>query len=269
MNWGKAKTILIVFLLFTTVVLYLMLYTSNSKRNVISDETVTNSITILNQRGIKLEPSLIPKKLDSAPIYTVENALIDQESFVASALGEDFSFENDIYTSKNGTLAFWGDRFSVTYPNGLDTDKALKSPAEKARAYLLTLGLDLYETDVVVKNDAKGTFTVTFSKKLDKLPFFDRSIKCTLKGEKITGAEGSWFYNEEYSPTQASLDSVPSLLIKYSSENKSFTNIEINKITLGYAINENSVYHKKATVLPVYQVETKDNKVFYIDARER
>ncbi len=269
MNWGKAKTILIIFLMFTTVLLSIMLHTSNSKRNTISDDTVTNSIKILNDRGIKIEQSLIPKKLESAPIYTVENALVDQKAFVKSALGDSFTFENDIYTSPNGTLAFWGDRFSVTYQNGLDTDKALKSPAEKARAYLLTLGLDLYETDVLVKNDATGTFTVTFSSKLNKLPFFDRSITCTLKGEKLIGAEGSWFYNEEFSPTQASIDSLPSLLIKYSNENKAFTNIEIKKITLGYAINENNIYHKKATVLPVYQVETADNKTFYIDAREK
>ena len=269
MNWSKAKTILIIFLLFTTLLLSTMLHTSNSKRRTISDDTVTNSIKILSDRGVKIEPSLIPKRLESATIYTVENALIDQKEFVKSALGENFTFENDIYTSPLGTLLFWGDRFSVTYPDGIDTDKALKSPAEKARAYLMTLGLDLYKTDVIVKNDATGTFTVAFSSKLDNLPFFDRSIKCTLKGEKLIGAEGSWFYNEEYSPTQVSLDSVASLLIKYSSENKLFSNIEINKITLGYAINENNIYHKKATVLPVYQIETADNKVFYIDARQK
>jgi len=269
MNWGKAKTILIIFLLFTTLLLSAMLHTSNSKRNTISDDTVNNAIKILSQRNITIEPSLIPKSLESAPIYTVENALIDQKAFVKAALGEKFTFDNNLYTSEKGTLAFWGDRFSVTYPNGLETDSALKSPAEKARAYLLTLGLDLYKTDVLVENDATGVFTVSFSSKLDKLPFFDRSIKCTLRGERLIGAEGSWFYNEEFSPSQASLDSVPSLLIKYLNENTAFSNIEITKLTLGYAINENSIYHKKATVLPVYQLETADNKVFYIDARQK
>lgn len=266
MNWSRAKTILIVFLLFTAIFLYAMIYTSNSKRNTISSETVENSIKILNSRGIKIDSSLIPNTIDSMQIYTVDNVVTDYNALAESILGGDVTQNGNTFSSNKGSIVFEGDRFSVTFTDGIDTDKADKSPSDKARTYLKIHGIDLYDTDVKVENDANGVFTATFTSKLGDLPFFDRSITCTLKGEKIISIEGSWFTKSDTATTQISLNSLPSILIKYSHENKEFQNIEISEILLGYAINENNVFHKQATVLPVYRITANNGKVFYVDA---
>ncbi len=267
MNWSRAKTILIIFLLATCLLLSGMLYNSARKSSQIQPDTIQYATTILKERGITVNPSVIPTNIKAVKIYTADNCISDYADFAKLVFSDCVETNGGEYTSELGTLSFNGDRFTIKYTNGIQTDPKLKSPAEKAKAYLLPLGIDVSDASVNVSNDAQGLFTVSFQNKLDSSQFFDSRIDIELLGEKIVSVDGVWFQKNDTPPTSVMLDSAPGLLVKFASVTPEFSNIEITSLTFGYAINEKGVYHKETTVLPVYQLVTADNQIFYIDAR--
>lgn len=269
MNWSKAKTILIIFLLCTSFILSYMLASSNENNKTINPQTVEHTINLLDKRGIKVSGELISKRIPNELIYNVENVITDYSSFAETVFPACVPGENNFYTAQDGTgtINFFADRFNIKYPNGYPTSHKLKSPADKARAYLMTIGIDVGNANVSVENDAEGIFTVSFTNTLGKYPFFDCNIKAVLKGENIMNVSGTWFNQLDISPAQSGLKPLTSLLIDYSAYTKTFTNIEITDINFGYSINEFGVYHKQSTVSPIYQIVTSDGKFFYIDAR--
>lgn len=267
MNWTKAKNILIVFLLLTFLLLSAMLYDSEKNSSQIQPETVDYAINLLHERGIEIDPQIIPGTIDTMHILEVENVITDYSSFAKLAIPDCTQTSDVVYSSEKGTIEFYGDSFTLSYTNGHKTDKKLKSPAEKAKAYLAGLEIDVSTASVSTSNNAEGLFTVTFVKIVEGLSFFDCKLTVTFDGENIINVSGTWFKEAPLPTTSVTIDFPHGLLIKYSSSNEDFSDIVVTDLTLGYAINENGVYHKQATLIPVYRVTTTDNRVFYIDAR--
>lgn len=269
MNWSRAKSILIVFLLCTSIVLSYSLISSREKSRTINPQTIEHTINLLELRGITVSSNLIADKISSERIYNVENVIADYKTFAETVFPGCTPGENNFYYSNDGTaeINFFADRFKVTFKNGYPTSHKLKSPSDKARAYLISIGIDVGDSKVTVANDAEGIFTVSFTNTLGSHPFFDCNIQAVLKGENLMSVSGTWFKELEILPSASELKPLTSLLTDYSSHNKEFTGIEIADITLGYSINEHGVYHKQSTVSPIYQVITTEGKIFYIDAR--
>ncbi|MBQ7793366.1 MAG: hypothetical protein IJ366_02490 [Clostridia bacterium] len=266
MNWSRAKSILIFFLILTNLFLASMLVRSAINNTRILPETVNNAVLLLKERKVTVDASVIPTKIETKRIFTVENVIADYTEFAKKVLGENFSILDNTYSTETASITFNGDSFSIKYNDGIETDVKLKTPTEKSRAYLAALGIDTSKASAEVKNDAHGLFTVTFTEKLGNMLFFDRRVSVELLGERIVSAGGCWFTKTDVSSTQSTLDSVPSLLVKYASGNAEFSNIEISDITLGYAIGEANVFHKTANVLPIYEISCTDGRVFFIDA---
>lgn len=268
MNWSKAKTILIVFLLCTGGILLSMLVNSTIKSNNISPETVAHAVQLLNSRAIKVDTALIPTTLKTERMYTVENVISDYATFadIIFPTGCTSASDNDYFTD-TAKLTFDGDSFSISSTVGIPTDDKLKAPSEKAAAYLLDLGIDVSDAVTEVSNDSKGLFTVCFTKKLGGLPLFDCKINVELLGTSIVNVSGCWFNKIDAASPMSKLESVPGLLVKFASENSDFTNLEITGLAPGFAINESGVFHMKATVLPVYEILCSDGRKFYVDAR--
>ncbi len=269
MIWSKAKTILILFLLMTSILLSAMLYNSEIKSNHIEPQTISYAVNLLKEKGISINPNLIPSELGSVPVFEAKNVVSDYYEFARLVFPDCYQVSDASFASNNGTIEFYGDNFRISFASGVDTDKKLKSPSEKAKAYLSTIGIDTSVAEIDTSNDSQGLFTVNFTNVLEDMLFFDSKISVTLKGEKITSINGTWFTNNESLSSYAPLDSAPGLLVKFSAQNKEFSNLEITHLELGYAINEEGVFHKQSSILPVYQIITTDGRELYIDARRR
>ncbi|MEE0944509.1 MAG: hypothetical protein UIM24_03555 [Clostridia bacterium] len=269
MNWNKAKNILILFLLFTSILLSAMLFSSEKKSKQVEPQTVTYALKLLKDKGVKVSPELIPITLGTVPVFESENAVTDYDEFAKRIFPINTKITDNLFTSQDGSIVFNGDSFSINFNNGIDTDTKLKSPSEKAKSYLSTIGIDVFNAEVNTSNNAQGLFTVSFTEILDNKRFFDSQISVNLLGKKIISVNGTWFTKKSTLSNNASLDSAPGLLIKFASENNDFTNLEISSLELGYAINEQGVFHKQSTILPVYQIITTDGRKFFIDARRK
>ncbi len=269
MNWNKAKSILIVFLLCTSLILSYMLISAKEKSMAINPKTVEHTINLLSEKGITVSSDQISKRISTELIYNVENVISDYAAFAEKVFPACTPGENNSYISEDGSgkINFFADRFNITYYDGYPTSHRLKSPADKAREYLLSIGIDVGDAEITTANDSEGIFTVSFTNLLGKHPFFDCNIKAVLKGENLMSISGTWFDEVDILPAQSELKPLTSLLIDYSAHTADFRNIEIADITFGYSINEYGVYHKQSTVSPIYQIISTNGKIFYVDAR--
>ncbi len=268
MNWSKAKTIMILFLLMTNIFLITILADSYIKRYRVSPEIIDAAVSLLQSRGIMVSPDLIPTKISSEKLYTVENVISDYETFASLVLGDsaivssEFSFSNEI-----STLSFSGDNFNLDFPSGLAVNG--QSPQESVTEYLKTLNINVSSAELFEDYDENGGINITFIQNISGKPFFDCRVNIYYLNGKILSVNGCWFNKVENSVTATSmLQSVPATLVKFSSQNTDITDTKITSIKLGYAINEKGVFHKQATVLPVYEITTSSNETYYIDARE-
>lgn len=269
MNWSKAKSIMIVFLLCTSLILSYMLISAKEKSLTINPQTIERTVNLLEKRGVSVSNDLISKRISTELIYNVENVITDYAVFAEKVFPSCTPGENNSYMAPDGSgkINFFADRFNITYPDGYPTSHRLKSPADKAREYLISIGIDVGGAEVTTANDSEGIFTVSFTNSLGKYPFFDCNIQAVLKGENLMSISGTWFDEVDILPSQSELKPLTSLLIDYSTHNQAFSNIEIIDMSFGYSINEYGVYHKQSTVSPIYQIITADGKLFYIDAR--
>ncbi len=266
MNNARAKTILIVFFLLTNIILLIMLLDSYNQFISIPEETVKTTTEFLSQRGIEISEELIPRKIGKEKLITVTNVIDTYENFAKKALSDNLTNENGIYKNESATVNFYGDRFRITFKDGIATNDKDRSPSDKAKSYLKSIGINTNGAHITSTNNSEGLFWVTFNKSFYKKPFFDCMITVELKGKSITSVHGSWFEKSEHDQT-VRLSSAPSLLVSHFAKNPDLKNVKVTNLESGYAISENGVFHKQVTLLPVYAVTTDKYEKFYIDAR--
>lgn len=266
MNNARAKTILIVFFLLTNLCLFILLMNSYSNYIRVPEEIITTTVNLLLERGIDIDSSLFPSKIGKQKQIVVNNVIETYEDFAKLILMEEPIIENGVFKTDTASVNFYGDRFRITYHNGLETSTKDRSPADKVRTFLSAAGIDTDGASVSSDNNAEGIFTVTFRKAFYKKPFFDCVVTAELKGTKIMTVHGSWFNKEEVKKTLL-LSPVTSLLVNYSAKNPGFRDVRITSLKPGYAICENGVFHKQVTLIPVYEVTADNKDTFYIDAR--
>ena len=266
MNNSRAKTILIIFFMLTNMcLLTLLLHSYNTYRSV-PEEVINTTVELLHERGISIDKELVPKSIGIQKQILVENIITTHDDFAVNLLGENTK-KNDVgYYSETGQLSFTGDKFHLKYKEGYETNKKMKSPADKAKDYLKTMGISTKGAAISSSNNDKGIFSVIFTKMLHGKPFFDCNIKINIAGTKIVEVTGSW-YNKISTDANQLTKSASGLLVNYTAKNPEFTNVKITNLKPGYAINEDGVFHKQAVLLPVYEITTDNNKKIYIDAR--
>lgn len=269
MNWSKAKTILILFLLCTNIFLLSIIINSYHKRTKVPEEVINSTVALLNGRNIKIDSSLIPAVINDEKIFSVENVISDYESFARLALKNDITPTDNGFSSDNASIKYKGDRFYISFTEGIDTPDELKSPADKAKAYLKGIGIEPKNAEITVTNDANGVFTVAFTQVIDNKPFFDCKVSVELDKTKIMAVYGCWFTKDEDSGTPSTLESVPGLLVKFSAQNPDLADGTILKLKSGYAVDENEsgIFHKQTMIIPVLEITMSDENKYYIDAR--
>lgn len=266
MNNARAKTILIVFFLLTNIILLIMLLDSYNRFISIPEETIKTTADFLSHRGIQINEDLIPNKIGKEKIITVTNVIDTYENFAKKVLPDNPTIENGVYKNESATVNFYGDRFRITFKDGISTSEKDRSPSDKARTYLNSIGINTNGAHITSNNNAEGLFSVTFSKSFYKKPFFDCTVTVELKGKSITSVHGCWFERTQAEQT-VRLASAPSLLVSYFTKNPNYKDVKVTSLQSGYAISENGVFHKQVTLLPVYAVTTDTNEILYIDAR--
>ncbi len=260
MNWHKAKTILIWFLVLINALLLYFNFSQNSYNNKIDDEIIAYTADILEGNGISINPEVVPKKKITPPQFEADNIITDYESFAKSVLGDDAkALSETVYSASKGKIEFSGDKFTYTSPAPL-----LSAEADKAEVLSLLAEFGINITEFEYEKSGNG---IKLFNRANGLEIFNSEI--TLENtDGGTVISGVWFLKlADNLPSATELKDVTSVLIDLlSSPSKPQSETEITALTLGYIIYEPESYHKTLVPIPVWQIEH-TNGTIYLDAR--
>ncbi len=270
MNWSKVKSVMIIFLILVNLSLlsYIVFEeVRTNKRNAQMADTVTE---LLLSKNITVDKKLVADcaKTDSAESFYVDNIVSNYEAFAKTILGELTTVAENSYKSELGSIKFKGDYFEATSSENkvLYEQKITTSNAQNvANKYLLSLGANINKADVQLTEE-NGTYTITYTKKINKLPVFATGLTIKMNESGIVRVSGSWYNAGSQEPSTVGLKSISGVLVEYM--NKTTDKTEITDMQLGYSALNLDTYHESVFLTPVWKISDKNGGVFYIDARE-
>ena len=267
MNWGKVKTILIIFFLFVDVFLALNVFPGNKKEP--TQDTINQTVEVLASRGISVSRDIVVQKRREYKTIEADNAIEDYEKFARTRLGDDINAVNGTSFSGNGgKVRFNGELFTFEAAETVQGDAVgTASDAQNiAKKYLVDLLPDLNKADVSSSIIPDG-YRIVFTNKLGGMPLFNSQVTVDVCMGSVKKISGSWFYKTESSGNENNLKSITSALIECISMFETGKGTEITSIDLGYTLFEENTYHKSAVLIPVWQICTANGQEIHIDAR--
>lgn len=268
MNWSRAKTILIILFLCTDLFLLGMYFTSRYSSSRISPRIIEDTVTVLKNNNITINPEIIPDKIQTVPYAEATNVISDYESFAKSVLGDNITQIKFGYENNTGKITFNGDSFEYTKNVGFGLDTAYVNDEQGAKdvasAELSRLGFDLSSASVNASKTENG-FSVYFKNSVNSLPIFVSEVTANLSDKGITSISGIWFNKASGKGEDTELKKVTSALIDFVPQLPNGG--EIVSLEKGYTIFDKASYHKSATLIPVWHISCKDGKTYILDAR--
>ena len=271
MNWYKAKTILIVFLIIVNALLFAYISYDNAVSLAKEEKVIGTVISLMEKKGITVEKELVLEKSKNKSIKAAyaENIITDYNEFSKLILGENTvkNSENS-YSSEVGTITFNDNRFLAVAnkPNVLKEYKTDKNNFKKNVVdYCSFLGIDTKNIDINLLGN-EDEFIATITKSINSHPVFSREIKLVFSTDGIVSAEGIWYLETENDNSEYELKNISSILADYM--NSAPQGSKITSITLGYSTLDDNVFYKNVSFIPVWEIKNDLDNVQYIDARE-
>lgn len=269
MNWYRAKTILIVFFILMNIFLLANLIYSTKKSTVVTPEIISSTINVLARNNIEIDASLIPEKTVSMKSFEMKNSVSDKVGLAKILCGDTAVMVSDnIYSGKNGTMEFIGDRFVFT-----SSDLCPFNAGDNYETYISELmkncGIDLSAAQLTTQQDTDSS-VLTFINNINEYRIFDSYIKAVIsQGGKLHSIEGIWFSEPVSISGRLSLKSITGVLIDFILEpNRPQGKNVITKLELGYTASDTNIYHETTVLLPVWQITLSDGSTYCIDTRE-
>lgn len=260
MEWGKAKTILIIFFVFVNIFI-LAKYISNSIFDSDNEEITDGVIQILKRNNITIDKDIIPKEDYYLEQFNVTNDVKSASEVLKIAFhdvknikstDDDFSFE---YSTK---------KFS-----NLNEKKALNFVKSELRNSRILTNTD-YKIINVLNND--GTYSVTYSPSFNNENIVDIRLVFNINKNGTVKVNGyNWLIDSiEGTENVIKASSVTEVLLNFANDGevKKILPIKITGVDIKYYVGSRAGEISTVTALPVWRISTDKNKYFYFDIRD-
>lgn len=242
MDWSKAKTILIIALLFTNIFLIITYGFKGSDKGEITDEQAL--LDVLASQNIYLDTE-IPKTHSDMAALSIEFADVDQDIL------ERAIEEANVISSGNATEA--------TY---------------KKEADRLIENVGLMSDSVVLDNvEMQGrNVTVSYKNEVNDVPVDGCYMRCSFKDGKIESFDYSRIKPESLSKNKRSTISAAVALMTFMNENTQAEDIHINSIEMVYWLDEEWFESSEAvadTAFAFWKITYNGDNVKHIEAYEQ
>lgn len=242
MDWTKAKSILIVALIFTNIVL-LCVNISNRMSADRTRQVTEKTIAILEQKNVALEVEL-PLKKEKLPVLSVRYSSYDEETVMANIMGQSAQYRED---SREGAIA-------------------------AADAFLEECGFmdENVALDNCLAEDAG--YTVIYKNVMEGWEIEESYMICRVKNGAVTDFNRQWLTPIEFGTNTKEVIPVTTALMKFISEKPEGRNV-INDISMVYWLdrgtdNVNPEQAESDTALPTWRIRYNGGKEMFIIAYE-
>lgn len=243
MDWTKAKSILIVALIVTNLVLvgaYLLQNLSLENEEEMQDGT----IKLLAAKNIYLKTE-IPEEQPGMPKLTVQFDTINEDDV------------NELIASQ------------ASLPEAEQSDENLIAITTQ---FIKDCGLMTENVTFHSIERSGDEIKVTYKNYIENVAIEESYILCTLKGGKIVEFRRFWLDPVEVSNSEKEVMPARAALIKFMSENAGVDPIYIQNISLVFWL-DTSAFNAESpvtdTAFPAWKILYNDNKVQYVTAWEQ
>lgn len=258
MDVSKAKIVIIVLLAAFNIFLLSSNLTHVRSQN--TSEIISNTVTILKQRGITLECG-VPKEIGTFHGLRYGNGKLDRASIAEKLLGGKYelSDKGDVYENNGKKLEFPGDMkfvFTEAHPSsGFDlrnNDKLKKAVQDFLK------GTGLIDKNYVIDQYSRnqdGSITIEFIEKYENYLVYDNYCRVSLTAEGIVRIDYSKYQIIGFSNGKIVQTEAYQALLAYFKDgaNKTLTSIDC-----GYNLdNENLDGKESVEIPPVWRAKVK------------
>lgn len=278
MNSGKLKLVFILIFLLVNIFFAFRITSLSNAKNLFSEEEIEKAVEVLNERGVKIEASVvIPYK--NVPLtlkfsYDTETIELFTKSFMKSDYSAFTIPEGQRFASSNESFTFLYDysfeysNFSESFDEGYVREilkNATPTDDEKLALLLKNLFSNInkqeYKFDLNIESYVKkdGYVYVSASQSINSITINNADIIGVLKGDRFVFATGTVYLAQ--SITDYSVKSYDSINILFELD---AVNSTVNKMEYIYqpiSDKNNSVY-----LVPWYKFTLDNSETVFFDA---
>lgn len=244
MDWTKAKSILIVALIITNIILGFSLFMDKNNIEIVSVEMVKDTLHILQDRGIYVYTK-VPRETAQMPVLEVEYDHIgadDIEKFIQTQnLPKQYQLSNE-------------------------------EIVEIATNFLSENGLLNENTQLEGIKPDNDQHILTYKNFYNEIPLEECNMTCVVKDGQILSIDRIWLNPIEQEKMKKKTIPATTALLKFASLNTEGEEIYITDIDLVYWL-KTSLYSKETTsqdtALPAWRISFNEGEPDYILAFEK
>ncbi|WFA08294.1 hypothetical protein [Tissierella sp. Yu-01] len=279
MDWSKAKSILIIALIVTNVLLGYFLYINESnKDSTLEDDFIQEVVRLLENKDIRLETE-IPKTNPSLLKLSVEYEIVKPET-----LNKNFFGENGVIETKgeglieirheNELISVINEKLIIYEAKNQDVKYDITSEEEAidiATNFLKDRNISLSDMKLSFVRVANGVYNLEFTK------FFDESyLEATFTNVQVnnTGViklERNWLNTRDFGDKSIELSTAPKSLLALISMGEVYGKT-IKDISLCYyfdpekhGYNDNPREVQQGSTNPAWRIQFTDGYKVFID----
>ncbi|MBE7035290.1 MAG: hypothetical protein E7402_04090 [Ruminococcaceae bacterium] len=277
MNWGRAKSILIVLFLITDVFLSFVLVQGRQAQNSLSKEAISATVRVLNNHEIYVTEDVIPRTRTANRHVVLQNFFASPEEAAVIMLGTytvlEANEEVHAYQYKNEEALLQITDAGFNYlcsrehvPYKLEKEPSNKDMWDKVSSQLEELGFKREETAVENERWEQGLYHADVVPVFEDMKLYGISMKLIADSHGILSLEGAWFHEAEAEKSDEALLDLTAVLTAmiYRDDCR---NLRIASIDTGFYIAGDYLTSRAITAIPVYVIHDTDDGVMFFDAR--
>jgi Uncharacterized protein conserved in bacteria len=274
MNWSKCKSIFIYFFLIIDVLLFSILVFLYFQDSYIPKKEVDSIHQYLSAQKIQVSDDVIPRWVPKMKNIELLNVVRSDSSLVTQFnknSKEEIPIENKTYKFGKKSLTIDNNHFLYVDDSAFSGQRlAQKDVTTKVKIYLTSLGFDMTNIKTSTIESKDGIYTFSYQKILSKMLLGEAKLTVTVGKSGSLSASGIWFnpiMHDSY--TKVAPRSVIDILVLFSRDvsAQKEKNVSIKGIHLFYHIDSIDAYHRTFTASSTWEIETKNNKTYFYDAR--
>ncbi len=253
MYFSRAKTFLIFLFIFVNIFLVNIIYSDTKEKNI-SDEAISNTVSVLEQRNIFIDKNIINRTSENMFYINLINPMSEESAFKKNIKGK-ISFEDGFYTFVPENPYY---SFKNLLPGSQSADEILmilKNHGISSKYFTWDGTLDMGD----------GVFRATFFQNYESNRLYSSKLNVFFNKDRILKAEGIYFNIDSVSALEENIISPLEILIRLSEYDFKEKTV-INSIDRGYYTESIYSSFSSLTAIPCYKVTLANGNDFYFDA---
>ncbi len=274
MNWGRAKTILIMLFLCVDIFLAIVLMQTRANVSTLSEETVAATVHVLEKHNISLDASAIPEKRVANRNVIMRNHFDDPVAVAKKMLDEftvqkadeakvDYQFESEEAFLKVSEARFYYSKLKKREPYKTGNEPSPDSMAGKVLNELSKLGFDKKEMVITNARFENGIYHCYVLPTYDEASIYGIKMQVTADRQELLHIEGSWFSPEgtDRYDSESLLDITSVLTAMVYRDD--FRGMNIKGLEAAFYAGGDYLQSREIEAVPVYVVTTESGRIFF------